>query len=110
MALRQVQGQSHTLIIMKRNYELTVIFTPVLKEKGMSGAIGTVESLVKKVKGKVLEMEEEGKQRLAYPIAKYNEGIYLFWKLELPAEAANKLEAGLKLQKGVLRQLLIRAD
>lgn len=87
---------------------MTVIFTPVLKEKGLSGAISGVEALVKKAKGKVLEMEEEGKQRLAYPIAKYNEGIFLFWKLELPADSAVKFENELKLQKGVLRQLLIK--
>ncbi len=95
---------------MKSEYELTVIFAPVLKEKGLSSAIASVESLVKKIKGKVLEMDEEGKQKMAYPIAKYHEGIYLFWKLEMPSESAGKFEADLKLQKGILRQLLIRAD
>lgn len=103
-------GSSPDQTIMKRQYELTVVFTPVLKEKGLSGAIGAVESLIKKQKGKVLEMEEEGKLRLAYPIAKFTEGIYLFWKLELPSETVVKFENELKLQKGVLRQLLIRAD
>lgn len=98
------------LVAMKRNYELSVIFTPVLKEKGLTGAISGVESLVKKVKGKVLEMEEEGKQRLAYPIAKYHEGIYLFWRLELLTEKVGQFEKELKLQKGVLRQLLIKEE
>lgn len=95
---------------MKKDYELTVIFTPVLKEKGLTTALSEVEALVKKLKGKVLEVEDEGKQRMAYPIKKFKEGIYVFWKLQLPTEAAVKFEADLKLQKGVLRQLLIRAD
>ena len=94
----------------KRIYELTVIFTPVLKEKGLSTSINSVEALVKKTKGKVLEMEDEGKQKLAYSIQKYKEGIYIFWKLQLPRESANKFEGELKLQKGILRHLLVATD
>lgn len=97
-------------MIRKRIYELTVILTPVLKEKGLSSTINAVESLVKKSKGKVLEVENEGKQKLAYPIQKYKEGIYVFWKIQLPRDAAMKFDAELKLQKGVLRQLLIATE
>jgi len=93
---------------MKKKYELTVIFTPVLREKGLTSAISSVEKLVKKYKGKVLEMEDQGKQKLAYDISKYHEGIFLFWTLELPSSEVGAFEAELKLQKGVLRQLLIR--
>lgn len=94
----------------KRIYELTVIFTPVLKEKGLSSAINSVESLVKKVKGKSQEVEDQGKQKLAYPIKKYREGIYVFWKIMLPREVASDFETQLKLQKGVLRHLLVATD
>jgi small subunit ribosomal protein S6 len=92
---------------MKKTYELTVIFTPVLKEKGLSSAIGSVESLVKKFKGKVSEVTDQGKQKLAYPIQKYKEGIYVFWKLQMGSENINKFESQLAIQKGILRQLLI---
>lgn len=105
-----MRDQSQALNIMKREYELTVIFTPVLKEKGMSSAVASVEELVKKYKGKVLEMTDEGKQRFAYSIQKYVEGIYLFWKLEMPASTVIDFEKELKLKKGVLRQLLVRVD
>lgn len=87
-----------------------MIFTPVLKEKGLSSAISGVEALVKKFKGKVLEMEDQGKEKMSFPIAKYKEGIYVFWKLSLPSESAVGFEAQLKLEKGVLRQLLIRGE
>lgn len=92
---------------MKKTYELTVIFTPVLKEKGLSSAIAAVESLVKKHKGKVLEVVDEGKQKFAYPIKKFNEGIYVFWKLTFAAEVVNQFDSELRLQKGVMRQLLV---
>ena len=55
-------------------------------------------------------MVDEGKQRLAYKIEKYTEGIYLFWKLELPTESVAAFEKELKLKKGVLRQLLIKIE
>lgn len=91
----------------KRIYELTVIFTPVLKEKGLSSSISAVEALVKKVKGKVLETDDQGKQKFAYPISKFREGIYVFWKLQLAADQVNKFETELKHQKGILRHLLV---
>lgn len=91
----------------KSIYELTVIFTPVLKEKGLSGAIASIEALVKKHKGKVLEFEDQGKQKFAYSIQKYKEGIYVFWKLQLNKPVVNTFEAELKLQKGNLRHLLV---
>lgn len=94
----------------KRIYELTVIFTPVLKEQGLSSAISAAESLVKKYKGKVLEVENQGKQKFAYAIQKYKEGIYVFWKLQIPRDQTNSFEAELKLQKGVLRHLLVATD
>lgn len=94
----------------QRVYELTVIFTPVLKEKGQSSAEASVESLVKKHNGVVVDREDEGKQKLAYPIQKYKEGIYVFWKLQLPREKVNQFEAELKLQKGILRHLLVATD
>jgi small subunit ribosomal protein S6 len=94
---------------MKKTYELTVIFTPVLREKGLTSAIASVEKLVKKHKGKILEMEDEGKAKMSYPIAKYQEGIYLFWKIEFSGENIHAFEAELALQQGVLRQLLIKS-
>jgi len=93
-----------------RKYELTVIFAPVLRDEGLSKAVASVEALVKKLKGKVVDKSQEGKQSFSYPIAKYHEGIYVFWNLELPSMVAPEFEDGLKHQKGVLRQLLVRID
>ena len=95
---------------MRKNfYELTVIFTPVLKDKGLTSAVASVEKLIKKYKGKVLEFEDEGKHKFSYPIQKYSEGIYLFWTLEMDRSQANQFEIELKLMKGVLRHMLVVA-
>lgn len=93
---------------MTREYELTVIFAPILKEEGLKAATTVVANLAKKLGGKVVGMEVEGKEALAYPIKKFEEGIYVFWRMELPSEKTEKFEADLKLQKGVIRQLLVR--
>lgn len=107
--MSSLPAQTHT-ITMKRNYELTIIFAPVLKEKGMSSAIAGIEALVKKAKGKVSEMVDEGKLKLAFPIDKYKEGIYVFWKLAIATENVHKFEQEVKHQKGVLRHLLVRVE
>jgi len=92
---------------MKKDYELTVIFAPVLKEQGLTSVISAVEGIVKKYKGKVLEFNDEGKQKLAYPLKKYREGIYVFWVLDLASDKVKEFENELKLQKGLLRHLLV---
>ena len=93
-----------------REYELTVIFTPVLKDDGLEKATKAVESLVKKLKGSVKVKNDEGKQNLTYPIAGFSEGIYVYFEFEMPAENAVEFESKLKLQKGLIRQLLVRKN
>lgn len=93
-----------------RKYELTVIFTPVMKDDGLGKAQAAVEALVKKLEGKVVDRTVEGKQSLAYPIDKFTEGIYVFWNLELPSRVAPEFEDKLKHQKGLIRQLLVKNE
>ena len=95
---------------MTREYELTVVFAPTLKEEGLKSAVKAVDALVVKTGGKVASVSEVDKQPLAYPIGKFHEGIYVLWNLELSSEKTVKFEADLKLLKGVIRQLLIRSQ
>jgi len=95
---------------MKRSYELTVVYAPVLKEEGLKSAKNTVEALAKKMGGSVSAVTEEGKQALAYPLKKFGEGIYVFFVLELPTDKTGKFEEELMRQKGVIRQLLVKGE
>jgi small subunit ribosomal protein S6 len=93
-----------------REYELTII----LDGKATSAKKKTIQSLVEKIvslgKGKVGKVEDWGVKDLMYEIGKSKTGVYLFFPLELEAEAVKNLSSKIKVEKDVLRYLLVRKD
>ena len=91
-----------------RKYELAIVIdgqASAAKKKSVSESIS---KLIKILKGKVTEVEELKKRSLAYPIAKKTSGNYLFFTVELEPEAAKNIDAKLRLEKDILRYLLVR--
>ncbi|MBI3984030.1 30S ribosomal protein S6 [Candidatus Microgenomates bacterium] len=96
--------QNDTALV--KNYELAVVLHPD-GEVDLKGTLGKVESLVVQVGGKVTKQDVWDKQRLAYPVAGQQYGIYAFFGLALVPTAVTELEQLLSLQGEVLRHLLI---
>lgn len=91
-----------------RNYELTVILpggTTAAKKKSTQVKI---EKMVKTLKGKTGRVEDWGERELAYAINKKNTGIFLHFRLELEASAAQTIAGKLKLEEEIIRYLLIK--
>lgn len=90
-------------------YELAVLYHPDLEvdlEKG--------EQRVKKIlsdnKGKVVDSDNWGKRKLAYPIAKNESAVYVFYTVEMPAENISKVESTLNITDEVIRYLIVKID
>jgi small subunit ribosomal protein S6 len=58
----------------------------------------------------VQEVQPWGRRRLAYPIARYRDGVYVLSRLQLRPETTVEIERALKLTESVIRHLLVRAD
>ncbi len=90
------------------DYELTLVFSPT------SGAaakiIEEIDKLVLQAKGKLSKKEEWGKRSLAYPIQKISEGVYHYLELSMPAGEVGRIERRVKIEEGMLRYLLVKAD
>ena len=59
---------------------------------------------------KIEKVDDWGKRKLAYEIAKVNEGFYSFTTFEAPAAAPAEIEARMRIMENVLRYLIIRKD
>jgi small subunit ribosomal protein S6 len=92
---------------MKRRYELTVVFSPQLNSSDLTKLNKSVDSLIKKVSGKVIKKEDWGTKKLSYTIAKQTDGVYRHFIVEMPAEGPAGLDKEFKLLDGVLRHLLV---
>jgi small subunit ribosomal protein S6 len=90
-------------------YEVAVLYHPGLEidlEKGSS----KVEKIFADNKGKVVNVDNWGKRKLAYPIKKNESAVYVIYTVELPAENVRKVESTLNITDEVIRFLITKPD
>lgn len=88
-----------------------VILAPTLTEEEVDQSIETFQKIAEEKKAQIANVDNWGKRKLAYPINKHNEGIYIILTLEEPAaESVAELERRFKVMESVIRFLTIRVD
>jgi small subunit ribosomal protein S6 len=92
------------------NYELMVIFTPVLSEEDFKAAQKKYTDLVTEAGGTVAHSNPWGLKSLAYPIQKKTTGIY--WVLEYSASSDfnEKLKIQILRDESILRHMVTKLD
>ncbi|MDF1521980.1 MAG: 30S ribosomal protein S6 [Trueperaceae bacterium] len=89
-------------------YDLNVILDPGLTEAQLQTEKDAVVTQVERAEGSIVELDEWGIRRLAYPIRKGNEGYYLIYRLELSGTAPKTIEAALRQRDNVMRVLVVK--
>ena len=92
-----------------KEYELTVLIHPDL-ETDLDKALGKVKSLVTDNGGEIIKEDNWGKKKLAYQIRREDFAIYVYFEVNLPADAPLKISNTLNITDEVLRYLLVKAD
>ena len=87
-------------------YELALVLSPALDEEGRAAEVAKVQATLERFE----KVDDWGKRKLAYEIAKVNEGFYSFTTFEAPAAAPAEIEARMRIMENVLRYLIIRKD
>ena len=92
------------------NYELMVIFTPVLSDDEFKAEQKKYAALVKDNGGSIVAENPWGLKSLAYPIQKKTTGLY--WVLEYSSQSDfnEKLKIQLLRDESVLRHLCTKLD
>ena len=90
-------------------YEVAVLYHPDL-EIDLGKASTKVEKVFTDNGGKVVNTDNWGKRKLAYPIKKQDYAVYVFYTVEMPAEGVQKVESTLNITDEVLRFLITRPD
>ena len=92
------------------NYELMVIFTPVLSDDDYKAAQKKFTSLVTESGGEVVNEKPWGLKSLAYPINKKTTGLYWVVEYKAPSDFNEKLKIQLLRDEAVLRHLCTKLD
>ena len=94
-----------------RRYEIVVILAPTLTEDEVEQSTETFQKAAEEKGAQIVEIEQWGKSKLAYPIKRHTEGIYIILTLEeRSAEAVGELERRFKVSDSVIRFLTVRVD
>jgi small subunit ribosomal protein S6 len=91
-----------------RDYELMVVLDPNLDEAAVEAVNQRLTTLVTQRGGRVDQVDAWGRRRLAYPIARHRDGIYVLTRLTIDPDVAAEIERMLKLNESVIRHLLVR--
>jgi small subunit ribosomal protein S6 len=93
-----------------QNYELMVIFTPVLSEEEYKAAQKKYTSFLTENGGKNVHENAWGLKSLAYPIHKKTTGLYWVLEYTAPSDFNEKLKIQLLRDESVLRHMFTALD
>ncbi|MDR2810682.1 MAG: 30S ribosomal protein S6 [Tannerellaceae bacterium] len=92
------------------NYETVFILTPVLSEAQMKEAVEKFTTLLKTEGAEIVNEENWGLRKLAYPIDKKTTGFYQLIEFKGKPETITTLEVNFRRDERVLRFLTFRLD
>jgi len=93
-----------------RDYELAFILNPEVSEEETRAILERVEQIVATYGGQIVKVNQWGRRRLAYPIERHRDGLYVFIDMILTPETVSELERMLKVSEIVLRHMTKRRD
>jgi small subunit ribosomal protein S6 len=93
-----------------QNYELMVIFTPVLSEEEFKASQKKYIDFITANKGEIVHTNPWGLRSLAYPVQKKTTGIYWVLEYNAPSDINEKLKIQLLRDEQVLRHQVIKLD
>ena len=92
------------------HYETVFILTPVLSELQMKEAVEKFKQVLTKFGAEVVNEENWGMRKLAYPIQKKTTGFYTLLEFDAEPAVVEKLETAYRRDERVLRFLTFRLD
>jgi small subunit ribosomal protein S6 len=91
-------------------YETMYILSPDIPEEEVETHVSKYRDLVIEAGAEVLDTQMRGKRRLAYPIAKHREGIYVQLNHNGDGQQVATLERAMRLSEDVIRYLTVKQD
>ena len=89
-----------------RNYEGVVVFKPDLEDEVRNKALDVIKSTIES-NGKVVEVDEWGKRKLAYEINYIKEGYYVIIDFEANPELISELQRKCKISDHIIRYMFV---
>lgn len=91
-------------------YESAVLINAALDDSQIESAVNRIKDFITNNGGQIREIEDWGRKRLAYPVAKSKIGYYAIFRFDAPGTIISKLDRTYSLDEQILRHLTIKLD
>ena len=88
-------------------YETMYILRPDIPEEELEGHLKKYSEILENENAEVLDSQMRGKRRLAYPISKHKEGVYVQLSHKGNGQQVAVLEKAMRLSEDVIRYLTV---
>lgn len=93
-----------------KNYETVFILTPVLSEEQMKDTVQKFIKILKDGKANIINEEQWGLRKLAYPIQHKSTGFYNLVEFEAEPDLVSKVETEFRRDEKIMRFLTTALD
>ena len=91
-------------------YELALVVNAKIEDEAREAVVEKAKGYVARYGGTVTEVEEWGKNRLAYEVQKMREGFYYFIQFEADATCPAEVERHVRIMDNVMRYLVVKKE
>lgn len=92
------------------NYEITLLISPETQEMDVQKIVAKLQNQIAQKGGRIFSTDMWGKQRLAYPIGKFEFGFYAALVFSYPTAGLNELTHDIKLMPEIIRHLALSLE
>ena len=92
------------------NYETVFIVTPVLSDAQVQEVADKFQGVITENGGQIVNVENWGLKKLAYPIQKKTTGFYFLVEFEAEGQLIEKLETNYRRDERIIRFLTFKQD
>jgi small subunit ribosomal protein S6 len=93
-----------------RQYETGFVLSPTLSEEETVQFVQQMAEIVAQKKGRMVKQDIWGKRRMAFPIKRFQEGVYVFFTYEGAGDVSAELERRFKQTETVIRFMTVLRD
>ena len=93
-----------------KKYELALVVNAKIEDDARAAVVEKANEYITRAGGTVTEVEDWGKEKVAYEIQKMNEGFYYFIQFDAEPDVPAEVEADVRIMDNVLRFLCVKKD
>jgi small subunit ribosomal protein S6 len=93
-----------------RVYEVLFIVAPNTEEDDVNALVTQMSDVLTGQGATISKVDRMGRRRLAYPIGKFNEGIYVVLTVEGTGSEIAEVERRMRVNDAIIRYITIRID